>query len=450
MNKNKILLIDDNAKFRNDVELLLKSRFEITKAENATKGLAILKKENFSVLLLDLKLPDIYGIDVLKRVHNEIPDMPVIIVTDLGEIDIAVEAMKSGAYDFFQKDFNIEMLVQKINSAFERKDLISAVRSFQQDQLSSDSFIFKSEIMERINYEIERVAMNDADVLILGESGTGKDLVASEIHKRSKRKGKLFVSVPIASLSENLIESELFGHVKGAFSGAEEERIGKFEGANNGTVYLPEISDLSQYIQIKLLQFLQYKTISRVGSGGKKNNEIQLNVRVIIASNDNLQELVRLGKMREDFYYRISATVINMPPLRERVEDIEPLTEYFLRKYERENNKNKKFSVTGDVIKKFKSHRWQGNVRELENAIRNAFVFNDGPVFDESSFLLNEDNDRAENIYNLPMNEAEVQFRKKYIQNLLSKMDGNRTKAAEAAGLSRQGLQKILKELGIE
>jgi len=448
---NKILIIDDNVNFLNDVEALLRKKFKIIKALNGKQGIEYLQKHFFSALLLDLKLPDVKGLEILKTVKSSVaPDLPVIIVTDYGDVSTAVEAIKLGADDFIQKDFDVEVLCQKIINALEKRDLLRNLRTLKEEQDEKYTFIFQSKEMERINYEIEKIALYDYDVLLLGESGVGKDIVAREIHKRSKRKDKLFVSVPLVSLNESLIESELFGYEKGAFSGADRKiKIGKFEGANNGTIYLPEISKLNENIQLKLLQFMQYKTISRVGRDGREN-DIHLNVRVILATNDNLEDLIEAKKIREDFYYRISAIKINIPPLRERKDDIEILTRYFINKHKIKYGKMENYNITKEAIEKLKKYNWPGNVRELENQIVNALTFSNNSVLDTDSFNLPNNKKGINNYLNDDYKTFEIRFKREYFLNILKKTNGNKTKAAKLAGFSRQGLFKILKELEIE
>lgn len=446
-----LLIIDDSIPFLNDVEILLKDKYKIFKAENGKKGLNILRKENISIVLLDLKLPDIYGLDILKKIHEEIdPFLPVIIVTDYGDIDIAVNAIQFGASDFIQKDFDRGILNQKIIKALEKREQdieLRTLKDFMNDHY--DYFVCSSKAMQKIDNEITRVARGNVDVLISGESGVGKDVIAYEIHKRSNRKDKLFVEVSLNALSDSLIESELFGYEKGAFSGADNAKMGKFEAANGGTIYLPEISEISEKIQLKLLSFMQYKEISKVGPGNVK--KIKLDVRIIMATNKDLMSLVKAGKIREDFYYRINIVNIHVPSLRERKDGILNLANYFLNIISLKHNK-KGLDFSNEVIEAMENYEWKGNIRELKNAIESAVVMsdndnlltlNDFPILLTSAIKSPFDNDGS---FQAAMHKAKHE----YFTNLLSEADGNKTKAAERAGLSRQGLLKILKELGIE
>ncbi len=445
----KLLIIDDSVSFMNDAEFVLKNEFKIFKAENGKKGLSVLMKEDINLVLLDLKLPDMYGLEVLEKIHTEVdPLLPVIIITDYGNVQTAVKAMKLGAADFIQKDFNKEVLSEKIIRAFEQRELNIKVNALE-DAIGEDSdkLIVAGDIMQRLVYDIEKIANQDVHVLLTGETGVGKDMIAREIHLKSKRRNKLFSRVSLHTLSENLIESELFGHEKGAFSGADEAKTGKFEAANGGTIYLPEISEISEKLQLKLLKFMQYKEINKVGQ--KTGKDIKLDVRLIAASNKNLEELVEQGRLREDFYYRIKVINIHIPPLRERKDEIKTLAEYFLTTLSKKFNK-KKLELTVETIKALENYNWKGNVRELKNIMTNAVIRTE-----DNKIILPDivpasnkkvDFSAAEETYKTSLQK----FKKEYFSNLLSKTNGKINEAAEIAGISRQALHNILKELDIE
>ena len=445
-----LLIIDDSVPFLNDVELLLKDKYKIFKAENGRKGINIIKKENVSVLLLDLKLPDIDGLDILRLAHSEIdPNLPIIIVTDFGDIDTVVKAMSLGAADFIQKDFNIALLHQKIIASLKKRELNIELKTLK-DSLDRqyDYFICTSKAMQRVENEITKIARLNADVLLFGETGVGKDVVAYEIHKRSQRKDKLFIEVSLNALSDSLIESELFGYEKGAFSGADSTKMGKFEAANGGTIYLPEIADISEKIQVKLLSFMQYKEISKVGPGNAK--KVKLDVRIIMATNKELLPLVKSNRLREDFYYRINVLNIHIPPLRERKDGILNLANYFLNIISLKHNK-KGLSFSDDLFEAMKRHDWRGNIRELKNAIESAIVMTDN----DTILTLNDFPNLVAPLRQYAGNDGSFQSamhkaKYEYFTSLLAETNGNKTQAAERAGLSRQGLLKILKELGIE
>ena len=453
----RILIIDDSISFISDIEFYLRNKYLILKASTAAKGLEILKSETVTAVLLDLMLPDIHGLQVLKRIHEEIdPYLPVLIVTEVNRVEEAVEAMRNGAYDFITKDVNVKMLGAKILKALEYREIeMQASLLWDAFGMPRDKFVFASEAMKEVNYKITRLASLNNDVLILGETGFGKDLIAREIHNRSTREKKPFVTLPIKSLSESVVESELFGHEKGAFTGADRMKIGKLEAANGGTVYLPEIFDLSDSVQSKLLQFLQSKTFSRVGQDPKRP-PIKASVRLIMATNDNLEERVKEGKLRQDFYYRINGVRLSIPPLRERIDDIEPLARYFLEKNSRDLNR-KISGFSADVIEAMKRHPWKGNVRELENRIKNAIVYCETGKIEMESFpeLCGLGGSAAiigggvEDGRPMKLKSAEEEFRREYFGKLMSAAEGDIVKAAKMAGLSAQGLRKALSKYGL-
>ncbi len=445
-----LLIIDDNLSFFRDMEIQFGKNYKILKAETGKKGLSILKEENVAAVLLNLQLPDVSGIELLKQIHSEIdPYKPVIIITDYGNIENAVTAMKSGAYDFIQKSFSRDLLIEKINKALEKRELDIGIKVLKDsvDQ-QHDYFVCTSRAMKNLDNEITKVARQDVDILISGETGTGKDVVAYEIHKRSRRKDKLFVHVPLNSLSDTLIESELFGYEKGAFSGAYSAKIGKFEAANGGTIYLPEISEISERVQLKLLSFMQYKEIIKVGQGSAK--KINLDVRIIMATNADLKKLLAQGKIREDFYYRINVINIAIPPLRERKDGIKAFANYFLNFYLYKHNK-KGISFDNELLDQIERFRWNGNIRELKNAVERAVVLSeDDNILTIDNFPVLMDFACSDN-----QNDGTLKFyldncKREYFLSLLAETNGNRSKAAEKAGLSRQGLLKMLNELDIK
>jgi DNA-binding NtrC family response regulator len=482
---DKLLIIDDSIAFLNDVEPVLSSQYHVLTATSGKEGISILKNEQVTAVLLDLKLPDIYGTKVLQKIHNEIdPFLPVIIVTDYGDVEHGIEAMRLGAYDFIPKHFNKEILYVKIIKALERRELELQKMVFQDGVFEQhDKLIFTGSSMNRINSEISRLAELDSNVLITGETGTGKDLAAFQIHYRSERRDKPFISIPIGSLSEPLIESELFGHEKGAFTGADKAKIGKLEAAEGGTIYIPEISTLDEKIQIKLLSFMQYKTINRVGGDPIKSDK-KVNAKIIMATNENLEKCVRMGKMREDFYYRINAVRLEIPPLRDHKEDILPLSEYFLDKFNKAYNRIYKFSKESNEF--LLNHNWRGNIRELRSVLENGIANPKSEVIDDillpehfsilSPILSPEDelytSDLENNISPLTQSvrqnefqnhnsgniethiqnfrDTEYQFKYNYFNKLLIRVKYNIPEAAKIAGFTAQGLRKILKKLKID
>jgi DNA-binding NtrC family response regulator len=455
---DRLLVIDDNPHFLNDVESLLRDRFTIAKAVSGIKGLEILRAEDILAVLLDLELPDMSGLEILQKIHRDVdPHIPVIVVTEHDDAEKAVECMKRGAYDFIPKSFHRNVLAAKIIKALERRALELNVRALQSsfdDQ--HDRMVFASDAMKRINFEITRVAVLPFDVLLVGETGVGKDLTAYEIHRRSPRRDRPFIPLAMRALTESLIESELFGHERGAFSGAEKSHIGKLEAANGGTVYIPEISSLNESVQLKLLHFLQYKTISRVGQDSRRP-ELRLEVRVIMATNENLEELVERQGMRADFFHRITGVRLAIPPLRERVDDIEVLAKYFLKKHSA-TIASPEFSLSAEVLAAMNAYRWPGNARELENVIKNALVYSSTPQLALKEFpgLASTSNEPSrcasclELRQSLPKYDAaEQDFRRAYYLEALRRAGGNVIEAAALTGITVQGLRKILRTLRI-
>ena len=445
-----LLVIDDDAACLDDIELLLKGKYKIFKADNSKKGIDILKKENISILILNLKISDSDGLDILKQVHEEVdPNLPIIIVSDKNDVDTVVKAIRLGARDYIHRGISVDLLHQKIISSIEKRTISLQLKTLKDSQERQyDYFVCKSKAMQNVDFEITKIARSNADVLLLGETGAGKDVIAYEIYKRSTRRDKLFVEVSLNSLSDTLIESELFGYEKGAFSGADTTKAGKFEAANGGTIYLPEISDISEKIQAKLLSFMQYKEISKVGPGNAK--KIKLDVRLIMASNKDLWQLVKEGKLREDFYYRINVTKLNVPPLRKRRDGIESLSDYFLDIILRKHNK-KGITFSQSLIDVMSKYEWYGNIRELKNSIESAVVLSD----DDAVLTLNDFPNLTpppvqDKVNDSSFQAAMIKAKYEYIIKLLSETNGNKSQAALKAGLSRQGLLNILKELGIQ
>jgi DNA-binding NtrC family response regulator len=451
----RLLVVDDSIPFIKDIEILLSKKYEVVTAINGRTAIELLKNEEFTAVLLDIKMPDMSGLEVMQKLRDSALSIPpIIIVSDYGEIGIVVETMKLGASDYVQKDFNLEVLTQKINNAVQKNKLQRKVDYLNQVvEEQKDKFIFRSEVMEKVNKKLNNYAKLNCNILLKGETGVGKDLIADEIFRRSMDCNDVFVSIPLSSLSENLIESELFGFEKGAFTGAEKTRTGKLESANNGTIYLPEISSLSENVQLKLLQFMQYNTISRIGQNEQKAKRI--NVRIIFASNENLDEKVKLGKMRSDFFYRIDSVSIDIPPLRERKDDIEPLARYFTQKHSMKIF-GREINIDKRCISELENYTWPGNVRQLDHAILKAIVNMES---DEELLLCSHlpreiinmtDQESGIEFSKSDYEKAKRKFRIEYFTKLLEQTNNNHTKTAELAGISRTGLDKALKELGIK
>ena len=454
---SKILLIDGSPPSPGRIEAFLRDRYDVVTEQSISRDVDILRRDELSLVLLDYSLLHQGGASLLRKITREIdPDMPIIVFADHPDIASAVEAMREGASDFVPADIAFPELDVRIQKAIERRTQGHRAGLSPSGFVGQHSgFVFVCETMKRLNFEITRLANQDSDVLLLGETGVGKDLVAGEIHRRGKRCRKPFIHIALQSLSETLIESELFGHERGSFSGADRAKMGKFEAANGGTVYLPEISALCEAVQLKLLSFMQYKTVSRIGQDPRKG-DVQLDVRLIMASNENLEPLVERGRLREDFYYRITGSRLLIPPLRERPEDIELLVNHFCQKHS-PGTAGARPRVSPEALRLLKSHLWHGNVRELHNVIREALVLaGDGIVGAEHfPMLLNPAPARAGSeslpgggvLPPLTYEEAKELFQRSYFKQLLDSSHGNIARAARLASITPQGMRKILSTL---
>jgi DNA-binding NtrC family response regulator len=375
MIKVSILIIDDEVELCQNLSEMLKEGEEgygVSIANSGKKGLAKIKEEVSDLVLLDIKMPEMDGIETLEKIKAIDKDILVIMLTAYQTVETAVKAMKLGAYDYISKPFNYEELKIIIKRALQTRDLsreIISLRHQLRDKFSFKNIIGRSDKIKEVLYKIEKVAPTNATVFIRGESGTGKELIAKTIHQYSPRKDKPFIAVDCAGLTETLIESELFGHTKGAFTGAVAKKIGKFELAQGGTIFLDEIGNLTVNIQVKLLRTLQEREINRVG----EKYPIKIDVRFVIAANPNLEESMKSGAFREDLYHRINVFSIFLPPLREHREDIPLLAGHFLKQYNPMIGKNVK-NISEESIKLLVDYSWPGNVRELQNAIQRAII----------------------------------------------------------------------------
>ncbi|MDQ3813691.1 MAG: sigma-54 dependent transcriptional regulator [Armatimonadota bacterium] len=370
-----ILVVDDQSSMRLTLTALLKQAgHTLMQAATGEDALDKLSKNDFDVIITDLKLDKISGIDVLKTAKVNNPQTEVIVLTGFGSVESAVEAMKSGAIDYLTKPFDSEELLLAVNRAMERQRLKSEVARLrsaveEKEQFKPGNIIATSDAMQRVLEMVRRVAPTDAYVLVQGESGTGKELIARAIHQNSLRKDAAFIPINCGALPENLLESELFGHVKGAFTGAHQNKKGLFEEADGGTLFLDEIGEMTPATQVKLLRVLQDGEVRRVGS----NTAVKTDVRVIAATNKNLQERVQSNSFREDLYYRLQVILIALPPLRERREEILPLAEYYLNVYSQKFNKPVS-GFTAEARKALLEYSWPGNIRELINAVERAVI----------------------------------------------------------------------------
>ena len=438
-----ILIVDDDP----DVQEVLKDRLEslgyrAVPALTGKQGLELLDEESPEMVFLDIELPDMNGLEALKAIRKRQNDVAVVIITAYGTIERAVQAMKDGAYDFISKPLKPGYVALIIERAMERERLKREVEILSGEAGERYHLVVaKSSNMNLAVDSAKMAATAKSTVLLLGESGTGKELFARAIHKWSERKSGPFIAVNCVGLSKELFESELFGHEKGAFTGAHQLKKGKMELAHGGTVFLDEIGDISTEIQTKLLRFLQEKEFERVGS----TKPIQVDVRIIAATNRNLVELVKEGRFRDDLYYRLNVVPIALPALRERKEDIPALVHYFLQRFSRETKKN--FTdVTPEAMEKLMSYDWPGNARELANTIERAIVMGRGPQItlqDLSPAIASKAPDAL--IDDLPYREALDIYRQRIIARALSRTQGNRAAAAKLLDMERRHLLRLMK-----
>src|SRR5256885_7876525 len=379
MPKSRILVIDDEAAIRDSLKMTLEAEgYEFGGAATGQEGLALVERENFDLVLLDVKMPGMDGLDVLGRLHSMNETLPVVMISAHGTPSTAVDAIRRGALDFLEKPFeSTERLRVTIQNALEQERLRDENRTLKKAVEVRHQMIGESGSLKQVTAAISRAAPTNATVLITGESGVGKELVARTIHRNSLRARERFVQVNCAAIPEELIESELFGHEKGSFTGATEKQVGKFEQADRGTIFLDEAGDMSAKTQAKVLRGLQEGEVERLGSA----RTIKVDVRVIAATNKNLEEEIEKGRFREDLYFRLSVIPISVPPLRERPDDIPALVQHFVAQFSRDNNRRPARFSPG-AIDALKLARWRGNIRELRNAVERLLIMSDRDVIE--------------------------------------------------------------------
>jgi DNA-binding NtrC family response regulator len=450
--KRTILIVEDEANLQRVLELQLAGAgFTVEKAASAEQALPVLERGGVDLVLSDLKLPGMDGLELLRRVRDYDSSLPVIIMTAFGTVETAVQAMKAGASDYLLKPFPLDELNLTIDKALELRELRDENRRLRAElgrRYQFDNIVGRSPGMQEVFAAVERVAPTRATVLLTGESGIGKDLIARAIHHHSPRKDKAFVKISCSAIPETLMESELFGYEKGAFTGAAAARAGKFEQADGGTVFLDEIGDVTPPVQVKLLRVLQERELERLGG----NKTIQVDVRVIAATNQDLQAAIEEGAFREDLYYRLNVVPIRIPPLRERRPDIPLLVDHFLAKY-RDEMGGRVSAVSPQALEKLMAYRWPGNVRELENVMQRAMVLAQGPVLDAKDIHLDAERrspDRAGETAFLPEGMTLEQHEQELIREALRRTGGNKWQAARLLGLTRSALRYRLKQMGPE
>ncbi len=443
-----VLIADDDPNILAILRVGLQAKgYDVVTATDGREAQAALDQANPDLALLDVEMPHVNGIDVLKHIRQERPGLPVVILTAHATIGRAVEAMKEGATDFVPKPFELEHLLVVLDKALEREGLRREVEALR-SQVDSryDPLVSSTPAMNQVIDTAKKAAQSDATVLLLGESGTGKDLLARSIHAWSPRRDRLFAPVNCVALSEELLESELFGHEKGAFTGAHAQKLGKLEVATGGTVFLDEIGDMKPGLQAKLLRFLQNREFDRVGG----TRSIKVDVRIVAATNRDLPQAVKAGAFRADLFYRLNVVGVTLPPLRDRLADVPQLAELFLRKYCRESKKPL-MRIAPQAMKRLMAYPWPGNVRELQNAIERAVVLKTGDCLEPDDFVLQPMNLSCEEAdgSDLPFHESVEQHKRRIILRALSKTGGSRVRAAELLGLQATYLSRLIKQLNI-
>ena len=442
--KETILVIEDEKLMRVTIEDSLKaSGYNVIACENGRDGTAAFKDGTCDVVVTDIRLPDKNGLEILKEITS-LSDAPVIVMTAFGTIKDAVDAMKLGAFDYITKPFSLDEFRLLIERALEMKRLREDNIRLRKDinrYFCFPNIIGESAAMKKVFSIIEKVSASDATVLILGESGTGKELIATTIHYQSRRKDKPLIKVNCAALSETLIESELFGHEKGAFTGAIRRKPGRFELANGGTIFLDEIGDIPLSTQTKLLRVIQEKTFERVGG----TDTLSIDVRLLAATNKNLEEEVKAGRFREDLYYRLNVIPLVIPPLRERREDIPELVDFAMNKCRNRLTKTVRFSK--DALSALMQYDYPGNVRELENIVERGATLAASDVI-ENDDLPSVIFKKTENTGSLSLAEVAAGAEKEHIIRILAQAGGNKTKAAEMLGISRKTLWEKMNTYG--
>jgi two-component system NtrC family response regulator len=451
-----VLIVDDEKNYTAVLSAVLEEEgFETLTANSGVEALQLCEKEDISLVLSDMKMPVMDGLALLEKIKKKAPDMPVIIMTAHGTVDKAVEAMQKGAYTFILKPFENERLVMYAHKALELQRLVRDNRRLQDEvesQYSFDNIIGKSQPMQNVFKTIRKVGPTAATVLIEGESGTGKELVAKSIHFNSPRRNQSIITVNCAALAESLLESELFGHEKGAFTGAIARKKGRFELADGGTVFLDEIGELSPNLQVKLLRVLQEKTIERVGGTAP----IRVDNRIIAATNRSLKDEIQKGRFREDLFYRLNVVKIELPPLKQRPEDIRLLIAHFISKYSSVRPPETVMpKIDPEVERAFYAYHWPGNVRELENIIERVMVLCSGPTITMDD-LPNEFRDNLHNTLHLDAIPADAQLydtlamvEKKMIERAMHIAGNVQTRAAEILGIGKSGLNQKLKKFNL-
>ena len=446
--KSRILVVDDEAEIRRSVRMILEYEgFEVLEASSGPDGVALAERESPDLVFLDIKMPGMDGLDALQRIKASNEALPVVIISGHGTVSTAVEATKAGAFDFIEKPLTTERVLVTIRNALDRTRLADENRSLKRAVEVRHQMVGESPGLRQVWDSIKRASPTNATVLLLGESGVGKELVARSIHRNSLRSRDRFVQVNCAAIPEELIESELFGHEKGSFTGATEKQIGKFEQADRGTIFLDEVGDMSPKTQAKVLRVLQEGEVERLGSA----RTIKVDVRVIAATNKDLEQEIEKGTFREDLYFRLSVIPIRVPPLRDRREDIPALVKHFADLFSRDNNRRPQ-RFTPAALEYLQRARWKGNVRELKNTVERLIIMTPSEVVDVDDLRdivrlearpAGTDNDKG------TLREFKETSERAFLVGKLRENGWNISKTAEVIGTPRSNLYKKLEQYGI-
>lgn len=450
MNFN-ILVVDDEKNIRMGLGKSLEMEgYSVFLAEDGAEAMKEMVRHEIDLVISDLRMPKVSGEELLKKISNAYPTVPVIILTGHGTVENAVNAMRNGAYDFVTKPVNLDRLNLLVKRALSSRKLVQEHRQLQEElarleEKKSQPFIGKSSAMQRVFELIDQVAPTKASLLVTGESGVGKEVVADAVHRRSDRRDKPFIKVHCAALSESLLESELFGHEKGSFTGASAQKKGRFELANGGTIFLDEIGEINPSVQIKILRVLQEKSFERVG--GEKT--IEVDTRIIAATNRDLKKEVEKGNFREDLFYRLNVINLNIPPLRERKEDIPLLSSAFLKEFAQENNKAVE-GIDNKAAMALYNYHWPGNVRELRNCMESALVLSRKHIIGLEDLPPHIREGENLSVVTIDIGSTMAEAEKKIIKMTLTAFNNNKSKAAEVLGIGRKTLHRKIHDFGLE
>lgn len=446
--KFNVLIVDDEKNIREGLGKALElDGYNVLLAVDGQDALERIEEEEIDLVIADLRMPRLSGEELLRRVVHSYPTVPVIILTGHGTIETAVQAMRDGAYDFLTKPVNLDRLSLLCKRALSTRELVMQHRQMQEEleqQKRFQNIIGKSSEMQRIFELVKQVAPTKASVLITGESGVGKELIADALHNASNRKEKPFVRVHCAALSESLLESELFGHEKGAFTGAVSRKRGRFELAHGGSIFLDEIGEINQSVQIKILRVLQEKRFERVGG----EETLEVDVRIVSATNRDLKEAIEEGRFREDLYYRLNVVNIHIPPLRERKDDIPLLTSAFIKEFAQENEKPVE-GIDPKARAALYNHSWPGNIRELRNSIESAVVMCKGTIITPDDLPPSITRESDDDYIRISVGSTLADAEREIIRSTLAAQNGNKSRAAEVLGIGRKTLHRKVDDYGL-